>query len=336
MKETLSASHSILCTKSLKSYAERHYDFGELSECKFLQLGLNDTYLIRTKTEKFILRAYRLNWRTESDIAYELDALTHLADKGACVSKPLKRKDGKLFEVVVAPEGERFLVLFTFANGDPPNYEEQVEQQAYLYGKAAAHIHTHTDSFSTEHKRFDLSLATLIDKPLKEIQPLLSHRADDWEYMVGFASRLSAKIQNLLANQVLEHGFCHGDFHGGNAHHDMNGTVTFFDFDCCGHGWRAYDVATFFWGARIQEKHRQRCRHFLRGYVEGRHFSDESLASVPYFVAARHLWLIGLHTAISGHHGSGWLNDRYFDRQIKLLREMDTECFTKDVHEIYL
>ena len=74
MKETLSAAHSILCTKSLKSYAERHYDFGELSECKFIQLGLNDTYLIRTKTEKFILRAYRLNWRTESDIAYELDS----------------------------------------------------------------------------------------------------------------------------------------------------------------------------------------------------------------------------------------------------------------------
>lgn len=75
MKETLSASHSILCTKSLKSYAERHYDFGELSECRFIQPGLNDTYLIRTKAEKFILRVYRLNWRTESDIAYELDAL---------------------------------------------------------------------------------------------------------------------------------------------------------------------------------------------------------------------------------------------------------------------
>jgi Ser/Thr protein kinase RdoA (MazF antagonist) len=146
---------------------------------------------------------------------------------------------------------------------------------------------------------------------------------------------LTAKIQDLHANNILELGFCHGDFHGWNAHFEKNGKVNFFDFDCCGHGWRIYDVATFFWGARIREKHQHRCRHFLRGYAEVRQLSVESLAAIPYFIAARHIWLVGLHAAISGYRGSGGLDNSYLDRQLKLLREMDTECFAKTVQEIY-
>jgi Ser/Thr protein kinase RdoA (MazF antagonist) len=130
--------------------------------------------------------------------------------------------------------------------------------------------------------------------------------------------------------------FCHGDFHGWNAHVDETQQLTFFDFDCCGKGWRAYDIATFFWGARIRDKHKKRCSNFLRGYTEVRQLSDADLASIPYFVAVRHIWLVGVLAANGSDLGFGWMDDKYMDRQIKLWREMESECFTKTIHETYL
>lgn len=336
MTEPIPTSHSILCTTSLASYAERHYNIGQVSECKFLNLGLNDTYLLKTNGGKFILRVYHLNWRTQSDIAYELDAIAHLAGKGVSVAQAMRRNDTKFFESIVAPEGERPLALFTFANGNPPNYEEQAEENAYLYGMAVARIHAHTESFTSEHQRFDLSLEVLIDQSLKEIESLLSHRPEDWKYLLKFAGKLSGAIQDMHTKGVLEQGFCHGDTHGWNAHIDERQQLTFFDFDCCGKGWREYDVATFFWGARIRDMHKKRCPNFLRGYTEVRQLSDASLASIPYFVAVRHIWLVGVHAAKRGVHGFGWMSDKYIDRQLKLWREMEAECFNKTTDEIYM
>jgi Ser/Thr protein kinase RdoA (MazF antagonist) len=310
MTETILVSHSVLSPTSLASYAERSYDIGCISNCQFLNLGLNDTYLIDTNRGRFILRVYHMNWRTGSDIAYELDALAHLAGRGVSVSQALRRNDGALFKTILAPEGKRFLALFTFANGEPPNYKDREEEEAYLYGKAVARIHAHTESFSCQHDRFDLSLETLVDQSLKEIELLLSKRPEDWRYLLELAKKLSGTIQGIHAKGVLEQGFCHGDFHGWNVHVDEKQQLTFFDFDCCGKGWREYDVATFFWGARLRDKHKKRCPPFLRGYMEVRQFSEASMESIPYFVAIRHIWLVGVHAAKRGVLGFGWMDDQ--------------------------
>jgi thiamine kinase-like enzyme len=54
----------------------------------------------------------------------------------------------------------------------------------------------------------------------------------------------------------LEIGFCHGDFHGGNAC-QKDGSFTFYDFDCCGWGYRAYDLAGSQQQSVIQIRHVQ-------------------------------------------------------------------------------
>jgi hypothetical protein len=52
-------------------------------------------------------------------------------------------------------------------------------------------------------------------------------------------------------------------------------------------------------------------------------------SAVPWFVAARHIWLLGLHTANSPDWGCGWMNDDYFDNGgaggLEFLREWDSE-----------
>lgn len=317
-------THSILSVKALVDEILPDYDIEVPVECRFLNLGLNDTYLMKTKTEKYILRVYRTGWRTHSDILYELDVLLHLKERDIPVSTPVHRKDGKFLHTITAPEGPRPIALFTFAPGKEPSYEAAEENESYQYGRSVAKIHSETDGFQSRHQRFPLDLEHLIDVPLKSIQPLLQHRPDDWGYLQSLSERLCQYIANFPPNS-LERGFCHGDFHGWNVHVEQDGTLTFFDFDCCGYGWRAYDIAVFRWGARIGGKEKERWPHFMRGYQEIRPIAEVDIQATWYFVAIRQFWLLGLHTGNGQDWGFGWMNDQYFDRAIKFFRDWEAE-----------
>jgi Ser/Thr protein kinase RdoA (MazF antagonist) len=332
MNKTFPVTHSILSTEALITDLLPHYDIEPPTDCRFLQPGLNDTFLVNTQGNKYILRVYRKDWRSLDEILYELEVLLHLQRSGISVSVPIARKDGDLVCSVMAPEGLRYVVLFTYAPGKEPIYETEKEQEAYLYGKAVAKVHRATDIFQSSHQRFSIDLEYLLDVPMRSIEPFLAHRPDDWKYMLMLAEKLRIGIEDLPLND-LEVGFCHGDFHSGNAHLDRDGQITFFDFDCCGMGWRSYDIGNFRWNSRLNKKDKEMWPSFLRGYTEERHLNDLDIQTTRYFVPIRHFWLLGVHTSNGQDWGFGWINDGYFDRALKFFHEWEAEYLT-DIVEI--
>lgn len=324
MTKIFPVTHSIVSTAALITDLLPEYAIETPTDCRFLQPGLNDTFLVTTPTTKYILRVYRYNWRSLDEILYELDVLLHLKSAGVNVSVPIVRKDGNLIGSIIAPEGLRYVVLFTYAAGKQPDYEARKERETYLYGKAVAKIHAATDTFQSTHDRPTIDLEYLLDIPLRSIQPFLVHRPEDWEYLTKLAAKLKTKIQDLSPNS-LELGFCHGDFHSGNAHLDLDEQITFFDFDCCGMGWRSYDIANFRWNARLNKKDKEMWPSFLHGYTEERHLSELDILTTQYFVPIRNVWLLGVHTSNGQDWGFDWINDGYFNRAMKFFREWETE-----------
>lgn len=319
--EAFPVTHSVLSAPALLRDVLPDYDIPDPTECQLVNRGLNDTYLVTTPVDRYILRVYRAGWRRDSDVQYEIDVLNHLRCKGIPVAAPIARRDGAYTCVLQAPEGRRQTVLFRYAKGQDAYRREDYPAR---YGRAVARVHTATDDFRSEHNRFPIDLGELLDTPLLAIQPHLRHRPDDWHYLVGLAGRLRDRVA-ALPGASLEWGFCHGDFHGGNAQLDGD-TLTFFDFDCCGPGWRAYDVAVFLWNAALGDRQRaeERWVQFLDGYREHRQFGNLDLAAVPLFVAIRDFWLLGLHTGNAPDFGHGWIDDRYFDEHLKFLKEWET------------
>jgi Ser/Thr protein kinase RdoA (MazF antagonist) len=263
-----------------------------------------------------MLRVYRAGWRTLSDVLYEIDVLLHLERKGIPVSTPVPRRDGSLVREVLAPEGPRIAVLFTFAPGREPHDEPGYDDR---YGRAVASLHDALDDFSSLHPRFSLDFDHLLDQPLAAIRPLLQHRPDEWQYVEQLAERLHARLEALPLER-LETGVCHGDFHGGNAHVDGE-TITFFDFDCCGPGWRAYEVAVFRWNASsLRRRAEPPWEEFLAGYTAVRPLADLDLAAVSIFVAIRHIWWVGLQCGDVRDWGLAFRGDRFFDQQLRFLK----------------
>jgi Ser/Thr protein kinase RdoA (MazF antagonist) len=325
MTTTFPAICSTLDPAALAKKVLPGFGVSAVSECKFYSGGFNHTYRVKTAAgSTYYLRAYRLQWRTLADIQYELDVLNHLQHKGFPAIKPLPYKDGQFFCAVPAPEGARYLALFTEAPGAEISYDREPEKVAQRYGRAVAQMHHALDDFCSPHPRFHKDIDHFVDKPLLNIEPFLPHRPDDWSTIKQFAETLRQRILALPAGE-LEQGVCHGDLQGYHAKVSRDGILTFYDFDCGGYGYRAYDLAVFLWCCRLEKAVEVRWEPFLVGYRETRSINDLDLQAVPLLVCARYLWHVGVHTQNAPDWGIGWLNDEYFDDHLKRLRQAEQD-----------
>ena len=300
------------------------YALGAISRCRLHHRGLNDTYKVEgSQGDTYFLRIYRAGWRSRGEIETEIAILLHLAQGKASVSTPVSRKDCQVITPLDCAEGRRWAALFTCAPGSEVDFNGYTDLLAGRYGEAVATIHSAADSFEGRSLRPALDLAELLERPLRLLMSAISHRPEDVAYLYGLGDRLRHRIQGMAG---LEIGFCHGDFHGRNAC-EKNGAFTFYDFDCCGWGYRAYDLAVFPWAFAVRQNTPERIeamgRAFLKGYVRRRTLGPTDVDAIAAFVAIRQIWLLGLHIGSGDRFGWEWINDGYFDSQLKVLRDWE-------------
>ncbi|MBW4662937.1 MAG: hypothetical protein KME01_01835 [Chroococcus sp. CMT-3BRIN-NPC107] len=64
----ISVIHSIPSSEALEQNVLCHYQFGNFQNCRLLKRGLNDTYLVETEEQRYILRVYRHSWRLKKKL----------------------------------------------------------------------------------------------------------------------------------------------------------------------------------------------------------------------------------------------------------------------------
>ncbi len=303
---------SLLSPQAIATEVLPQFGLSKNTKCEFFSGGFNHTYRITTECGvTYYLRSYRRNWRTLPDIQYELDVLNHLKEKDFPAAQPVPTLEGNYYYPLNAPEGIRYIALFTEAPGPEITYEHEPETIARQYGQAVARMHNALEDFHSPHQRFQLDLDFFTVEPLKTIAPFLLDRPEDGNLVQSFAETVRQKILDVPQSS-LELGFCHGDLQGFHANVSPDGTLTFFDFDCGGFGFRAYDLAVFLWCCRLQDAVAARWEPFLNGYKEVRSLNPMDEIAIPLFVCARYLWHVGVHTRNAPDWGLDSLNKEYF------------------------
>jgi Ser/Thr protein kinase RdoA (MazF antagonist) len=323
----IQVTRSVIAADAFLPLLEAHYDLPAPTACRLRFVGDNDSYLVRAGETRYALRVYRFGrpWiQGESDYCFELDWLAFLHERGLPVSEPIRRRDGGLLGRILAPEGTRYWVLFRFAEGRalyPMNPE-----QSYLVGQKVAEIHLASNDFATEHRRFRTDVGFLLDQPVAWITGFLGDcRKED----VAFVARLGQQLkERILALEISGDGWgiIGGDFNGGNHHFTAANQVTFFDFDLCSYGWRAYDLAVFFRNARLRGDPPEIGEAFLAGYQSVRTLSPAERRAIPGFVMARQIWRMGARIAEIDLCGDEWLVEGYWERMLGALRNWAEEA----------
>jgi Ser/Thr protein kinase RdoA (MazF antagonist) len=153
---------------------------------------------------------------------------------------------------------------------------------------------------------------------LATVTQTLVHRPADCAFLTVMATELSQRIDAVTPQ--LETGAIHGDVYHGNVHLTPEGALTWFDFDLCGEGWRAYDLAVFRMNLRVGNLP-DVWPVFLQAYTERHGLPAADLGAIPLLVAIRDIWHFGhfLGNAVAGREW-WWLDEAYLDRRLQAMR----------------
>jgi Ser/Thr protein kinase RdoA (MazF antagonist) len=203
--------------------------------------------------------------------------------------------------------------LFTFADGKSLFWNPDESRRA---GRLLGSIHSASEGFATANERSPLDLAHLVNRSLTVVRPFLEHRPGDWDFLVAVAGQLQGAVSEIESQ--LEWGVCHGDFNSGNIHVREDGSLTAFDFDFCGPGWRAYDlVGAWRWAVASDM---QVWMAFLDGYRSVRHLGDIDAGAASLFDGISRLRSLGLRAANAAHRGTQPVAGRKLERHLNFLR----------------
>lgn len=299
MQPVFPTLYSTLSPTALATYISQQYTFGPV-QCKFIVRGVGDTYLVTAADSQFILRIYRPSHRTLGNIQAEVELLTALNSADVSVSYPLADKNGNYIQPLLAAEGTRHAVLFTYAEGRSQNLLSEI--QLRNFGREMARFHNVSSSVQLSDARWTFDLETTLYEPLAAARDYFSEDAASYEWLLQSADKVKDVLSKLDTSRFST-GYCHFDFLPKNFHFDAADNITFFDFDFFGKGWLANDLMTFRQQLLLDgllhrltaEQVEKTWSLFVEAYRTERALSEDELTAIPYLGLGFWVFYMGFH-----------------------------------------
>jgi Ser/Thr protein kinase RdoA (MazF antagonist) len=316
-------SYSTLSCSALTAQVLNRYAIGTIQNCQMWKRGLSDVYLVETIQGSYILRVSHAHWRSGHEITFEMELLEFLYHHKIPVAHPLRTQDNQLSIALNAPEGPRYATLMTYAPGQIPLGDFN-QQQSRKIGETVAKLHRASQRFCPSISRQDLTLEYLLDDSIAQILPHLPNITSIQDLR---DTRDQIHTQLATLPQTAPYWVvCWGDPHSGNVHFTTDQQPTLFDFDQCGYGWRAFDIAKFLQMAICSGMSYVVRDAFLSGYQAIQPLTDSEMAALTPLTQVAHLWrwAISLNDALRNE--SSRLDNYYFLNrigQLKMLSKQD-------------
>ena len=286
---TFPITASTLSETALGEFISEKYQLEGNFDCKLFRTGVNHTYFISNTNTKYVVRVYCYNWRTKVEIQQELELLNLLKDNGLSISFPIPDEKGNLIQEINAPEGLRYAVLFTFAEGEKMRFMNRETCKAI--GSIMAKIHNITAGKKIGRVNYNSDI--LLNKAYNYLNLFFSDDLSEMEYIKQISSKISKSFEenNLLENQ---RGIVHLDIWYDNLSVGKEDEITIFDFDNCGNGFLILDVGYFCKQLFFIESDKNEVESFLNGYREERSLSEEELKLIPEAGASIFIFYLGV------------------------------------------
>lgn len=259
-----------------------------------MKVGINHSYLIASGEEKYVLRVYSLNWKTEEEIREELWLLDYLKENGLLVSHPIRNGQDEHILRVQGIEGERMAVLFSYAEGE--NIKSPSEKVCFHLGQSMAKMHALTLDKSI--KRKDYHAASLISWAYDLAKNYFPEPSYEMDYFERANAEITTQFEQAKMGE-LRHGIVHLDLWHDNMKVLNESELTFFDFDNCGNGPffldMAYSLMILFKTESDKVRFEQKRNAFYEGYESISAISHEEKRLIPYGGLAIWLHYTGVH-----------------------------------------
>jgi Ser/Thr protein kinase RdoA (MazF antagonist) len=316
---TLSATH-------LATFLKQQYGFGPGTTCCLLRAAINHAYLVTDGEQKYVLRVYSYNWRTELEITEEIGLLRLLIENDIPVSFALPDTQGSFIQHIPAPEGMRMAVLFSYAKGEKVlNYSPELH---YKLGVIMARMHKVTKGMFLQRPKY--TPATLLKESFELIKQFIPVDTEEMKWMKKVQAYLLEQYDNTFP-ELLRFGVVHMDIWFDNLNIHNNEDITLFDFDFCGNGWLVQDIAYYMLQLFNTEKdpaqHAIKLEHFLTGYQSVTPIHNHEKELIPAASVSMYFFYLGVQCQRFENWTNTFLNETYLKRYINV--------FVKKLYEHY-
>ena len=180
MAAPLKCVDSTVAPSALLDALRQVYVVEESASCELIQRHLDATYLVSSKDERLIARLYNARWWSREGVEGEVAVLRHLEARRVRVAAPVKRTDGDWVTTLVAPEGERQLIVFKYLDGEGllPS------RDAGRFGELVGRMHRALADFVLVQRRRELTFRRLTGGQLRD-HTLTAQRAKCTSRVLG-------------------------------------------------------------------------------------------------------------------------------------------------------
>jgi Ser/Thr protein kinase RdoA (MazF antagonist) len=309
-------TNSNLSATHISLFLQEKYSFSNDTHCKLIRAGINDTYLVTDHSAKFVFRIYSLNWRTHTEITEEIKLLNQLKENNISVSYPLPDKENNYIQTLNAPEGDRFAVLFSYADGQKLHLFSA--ETHFQIGQLMARFHTVTNN--QRLNRVDYSAEVILVDPLKKVSEFLSADTEEMRFMQAAQKYLVKEFQQADISQMRQ-GAVHLDIWFDNLNITADNKVTIFDFDFCGNGWLCLDIAYYILQLHNIERYepkdyQPKLESFLKGYESITQISNEEKRLIPMLGVSLYFFYLGIQCQRFENWSNSFLSENYLKRFI--------------------
>ncbi|GAB3166094.1 phosphotransferase [Telluribacter humicola] len=310
---TLSATH-------VGQFLINTYGLSPETICTLFRTGINHSYIVTDGSRKFVFRVYSLNWRTEQEIAEELRLLDLLQVQGVSVSYAVADANEQLIQSLPAPEGLRYGVLFTFAEGK--KVRDFSLETSYQLGALIARLHQVTEGLILDRATYDLD--TLVHLPYTYARRFFAEDNPEMQYIRKAEDYLRAEFDKIDVSQVRR-GAVHLDLWYDNMNITNTLEITLFDFDFCGNGYLFYDLAytimQLYYTEPDKEKYQKKLESFLAGYESITPIYAEEKKWLSLAGLAIWIFYLGVQSQRFDNWSNVFLSENYLKRYIGMAKE---------------
>ncbi|HYD20547.1 MAG TPA: phosphotransferase [Flavipsychrobacter sp.] len=305
-ESTLSAAH-------LQQLLIERYRLGNGAKCTLFRTGMNHLYQVADGDKRYVLRVYTFNWRTKKEVTEELRLLLHLKNNNIRVAYPIRDINDGYLQDIAAPEGTRYAVLFSYAEGEKnPRFSTAT---SYHIGVAMAKMHQAAQGFVLE--RIHYNADTLLIESLRRTKLFFNTPSKG----MGFVEQLTKYLESRYAqvnDDTMRSGAIHLDMWFDNMHVKGESEVTFYDFDFCGNGWLCHDISYFLYQLyntnQEEGAYQEKFARFLAGYESVIKLTDEEKKFLPFGALGIMLFYISMQCDRYDTWSNIFLNEDHLNR----------------------
>jgi Ser/Thr protein kinase RdoA (MazF antagonist) len=292
----LPAIYSNVPAAAIAEIVSRDYGLGALAWARFISRGNNDVYGLRTTDgRRYIARLNHRRIRGPSNTAFETTFLAYLKAAGAPVAAAVPARDGTLWRMLAAAEGEREFAVFEHFPGVAP----QMEAGDYrVFGRTLGQVLSSAHSFDGAGSLYRNDLERVLWDPARRLAAVPYFDDAMRASISACADCVGARLSPLLDALAWQVG--HGDAAPVNCHifgREAGRTGGMIDFEEAAPTWMAHEIShVLFHLTRFSEpgvysdEQRRLWAAFLEGLCAELPLADRDLEAIIAFVPVR--WIL--------------------------------------------